>query len=59
MLAQLKDVVVKYLNEDPGERHLHAAVLVYTALAKAFPPQNLSVGPVGQIPRGSKPFQVP
>lgn len=28
---------MKYLNEDPEERHLHAAVLVYTALAKAFP----------------------
>jgi hypothetical protein len=23
VLGQLKDVVVKYLNEDPEERHLH------------------------------------
>jgi hypothetical protein len=39
-LGQLKDVVVKYLNEHPEERHLHAAVLVESALAKAFPRQK-------------------
>jgi hypothetical protein len=39
-LGQLKDVVTKYLNEHPEDRHLHAAVLVESALVKAFPPQK-------------------
>jgi hypothetical protein len=39
-LAQLRDVVLKYLDEHPEDRHLHAAVLVQSALAKAFPPQK-------------------
>lgn len=39
-LGQLKDVVVKYLNEHPEKRNLHAAVLVHSALAKAFPRQK-------------------
>ena len=38
-LGQLKDVVVKYLNEHPANRHLNAGVLVVIALKEAFPPQ--------------------
>jgi hypothetical protein len=37
-LPQLKDVVVKFLNEHPEERHLSAGVLVLLALKEAFPP---------------------
>jgi hypothetical protein len=39
-LGQLKDIVVKYLNEHPEERHQHAAGLVQGALARAFPRQK-------------------
>jgi Rap1a immunity proteins len=39
-LGQLKDVVVKYLNEHPEERHSRAAVLVQSALVRAFPRQK-------------------
>jgi hypothetical protein len=39
-LGQLKDVVVRYLNEHPEERHQHAAVLVHRALVKAFSRQK-------------------
>jgi len=37
-LRQLKDVVVKFLNGHPEERHLSAGVLVLLALKEAFPP---------------------
>ena len=37
-LSQLKDVVVKFLNEHPEQRHLPAGVLVLLALKEAFPP---------------------
>ncbi len=37
---QLKDAVLKYLNEHPEEHHKPAAVLVVAALSQAFPPQE-------------------
>ena len=37
---QLKDAVLKYLNEHPEEQHKPAAVLVVAALSQAFPPQE-------------------
>ena len=37
-LRQLKDVVVKFLNGHPEQRHLAAGVLVLLALKEAFPP---------------------
>ena len=35
--VQLRDVVVKFLEGHPEERHFAAAALVAQALAKAFP----------------------
>ena len=35
--GQLKDVVVKYLKDNPEERHILAAILVVKSVAKAFP----------------------
>jgi hypothetical protein len=37
---QLKDAVLKYLNEHPEEHHKPAAVLVVAALSQAFPPRE-------------------
>jgi hypothetical protein len=36
---QLKDVVVKYLNEHPETRHKPAGMLILIALNEAFPPE--------------------
>jgi len=36
-LAEIKDVVVKYLREHPGERNMDADDLTSTALTLAFP----------------------
>ncbi|MCA1381269.1 hypothetical protein I6F34_10505 [Bradyrhizobium sp. BRP05] len=36
-LKQVKDVVCKWLNQNPAQRHLSGAPLVQTALAEAFP----------------------
>jgi hypothetical protein len=37
-LRQLRDIVVKFLNGHPEQRHLAAGVLVLLALKEAFPP---------------------
>ena len=41
--GQTADVVLKYLSEHPGTRHLPAAILVTSAISEAFcpPPQPL------------------
>lgn len=35
--GQLKEIVVEYLRSKPADRNLSAAVLVYAALAEAYP----------------------
>jgi len=36
-LGQEQDVVIKWLTENPQERHLPASLVVISALAEAFP----------------------
>ncbi|XUU59727.1 Rap1a/Tai family immunity protein [Erythrobacter sp. HA6-11] len=38
--GQLRDVVVKFLRENPAERHKGAEALVFIAVAFAFPCEN-------------------
>jgi hypothetical protein len=36
---QVVDIIVKYLKNHPEFRHLHADVLIFSALLDAFPPK--------------------
>jgi hypothetical protein len=36
-VGQMGDVVQKYLNDNPAERHKHSTELVSTAMRRAFP----------------------
>ena len=36
-ILQVRDVVVRFLKENPKDRHLSAATLVFKALTEAFP----------------------
>jgi hypothetical protein len=38
--GQFRDIVVKYLSDNPSQLHLHADILVLTALRQAFPCQK-------------------
>ena len=39
-ILQIRDVVVKFLKENPKDRHLAAVALVFKALKKAFPAKS-------------------
>jgi Ssp1 endopeptidase immunity protein Rap1a len=39
-ILQVRDVVVKFLKENPKDRHLAAVALVFKALTQAFPPKS-------------------
>lgn len=36
-LGQIRDVVIKYLRENPSDRHHSASLIVFWALIKVFP----------------------
>lgn len=36
-VGQMRDIVVKFLNDKPGNRHVDAEIMVGLALANAFP----------------------
>ena len=39
-IIQVRDVVVKFLKENPKDRQLGAVVLVFKALTEAYPPKS-------------------
>jgi len=39
-ILQVRDVVVKFLKENPKDRHLGAVALVFKALTEAYPPKS-------------------
>jgi Rap1a immunity proteins len=50
--SQIVDVVKRYLEDNPHERHLPAADLIVTALSKHFPcPSNNALRPLQQARR--------